>query len=155
MADWVVRITELRQLVTATEAADEAIAQWETSRDEILATLPSAHFVTPELRQQTEQQIARAAADATAPLIDAAEAVREDTVSLPWHVGIVQARNAYVAYIDAWVAYLERLAGDPASYGQPETQLATARSASVRAFDEALPPMALFGLGDRIGTLFS
>lgn len=155
VADWVVRNAELRQLVSATETANEAIAQWEAARDEILAELPSAHFITPELRQQSEQQIARAAADATAPLVDAAAAVRDVAVSVPWHVGIVRARDHYAEYIDAWIAHLERLAGDPASYEDPATQVAAARSATVRAFDEALPPMALFELGDRINALFA
>lgn len=155
MADWFARNTEMRQLVTATEAANDAIDQWERARDEILAELPSAHFVTPELRQQAEQQIAQAAAQALPALTEAASAVSDISVRVPWHEGVIAARDAYVEYLDAWLARLQGLIDDPASFDEPATQIAAARSDTVRAFGDALPPMALFGLGNRVDALFT
>ena len=154
-ADWYVRNLELEQLVAATRGPSEEIDRWRTTRHEILSELPSAHFVTPEMRERAERQLGRAAADAAEALEGSTAELEAVSVRVPWHQGIRRARDRYVDYTDAWVARLEQLARDPAAVEEPAPQLTEARSASERAFRDAIPPVALDGIDTSIERLFA
>lgn len=149
-----VRNIEVRQLVTAAEAATDAMGQWEAGRHRIMSDLPGAFYVTREQRQDTERRLQREAADATMSLTDAAARVNEVGVALPWHGDVVRARDRYLEHTDAWIARLQRLTSDPSALPEPAPEIAATRSASEHAFRDALPPAALYELDDRVEALF-
>lgn len=153
-ADWYVRNAELRRLMTAAEAAAEAIDEWEAGRHRIMADLPGAFYLTPEQRRDTERQLRREAGEAMMSLTDAAARVHDVGIALPWHGQVERARDHHIDYIEAWIAHLQRVARDPSTLSEPTPTIATTRSASERAFRHALPPAALHGLDDRVEALF-
>lgn len=153
-ADLYVRNVEVRQLVTAAEAAADAIGQWETSRHQIMSDLPGEFYVTREQRQDAERRLQREAADATTSLTDAVARLRDVGVTVPWHGDIVRARDRYLDHANAWIARLQLLTRDPSALQEPAPRIATTRSASEDAFRAALPLVALQGLDDRVEALF-
>lgn len=155
VADWYVRNIDLQRLVTATDAVTEAVQQWETDRRRIMASLPSEHYMTPELRERSQRQLEREAEAAATALTEAAAGVEDITVRLAWHQGIIRARDSVLDYVDAWVTRLQRVARDADALAEPAPAISTARTASARAFREALPPAALYGLGDSIEAMFA
>ncbi|HSK91930.1 MAG TPA: hypothetical protein VK875_11530 [Euzebyales bacterium] len=154
MADWYVRNAEVRRLVAGAEAAAEAIDQWETGRDRIVSELPGAFYITPEQQRETDRELQREAAAAAMAVTDAAARVQEVSVSLAWHDDVVRARDRYLDHADAWIARLRQVARDPATLSEPAPGIAETRSASERAFRAAVPPVALYGLSDRVEALF-
>jgi hypothetical protein len=153
-ADWYVRNVELRRLMTAAEAAAEAIDEWETGRDRIMSDLPGAFYLTPEQRRDTERQVRREAMDATLSLTGAAARVQDVRVTLQWHGAVVRAQDRYLDHTDAWITRLQEVARDPSTLSESTPDIAATRSASEDAFRNALPPAALFGLDDRVEALF-
>jgi hypothetical protein len=153
-ADWYVRNAELRGLVTAAEAAAEAVSEWETARDRILSGLPGEFYRTPEQRRDTDRQLRREAAAATMPLTDAAAGVRGVRATLPWHTQVERARDRHLDHLEAWLARLRQVARDPSTVSEPMADITATRSASERAFRAALPPVALSRLDDRVAVLF-
>ena len=153
-ADWYVRNAELRGLVTAAEAAAEAVDGWETARDRILSDLPGEFYRTPEQRRDSDRQLRREAAAATMSLTDAAAGVRDVRATLPWHRQVERARDRHLDHIEAWLARLRRVARDPSTLSEPIADITATRSVSEQAFRAALPPVALSGLDDRVAALF-
>ena len=153
-ADLYVRNVELRGLVTAAESAAEAVGGWGADRDRIMSDLPGAFYQTPQQRRDTERQLRRAAADATMSLTDAAAGLRDVRAALPWHRQVDHVRDRHLDHIEAWTARLRRVARDPSTLSEPTPEIAATRSASAQAFRAALPPVALYGLDDRVEAVF-
>lgn len=153
--DWYIRNIELHHVVLTAEDADDAIDHWHTARREIAASLPSAHYLTDEYRRRGERLIRREATASARSLTETTAAMETVTVRLPWHHGIIRARNRYREHVSAWIARLRGLARDPARLDDSPPTIAATRAASEEAFRAALPPAALYDLDERISALFS
>ena len=155
VTDWYIRNIELHNVVLTAEDADDAIDHWHTARREIAASLPSAHYLTDEHRRRGERLIRREATASARSLTGTTAGMETITVRLPWHHGIIRARNRYREHVSAWIARLRGLARDPARLDESPPTIAATRAASEEAFRAALPPAALYDLDERISALFA
>lgn len=153
--DWYARNRDLRGLVDATGDAAEAIDHWNRARDDIIDGLPSAHFMTPDIRRRSERQLQVAAAATATSLTDAVGAIEAVSATAPWQRGVTVARDRYLRYAQGWIDYLDQLPPDPAAVqSEPPPRLRRLRTTAEQAFRRATPPITLYGLQGRIGDLF-
>lgn len=142
------------QLLDAVEASEKAMVD---AQDELHDAFAESANAQPLLAPESEKQAAIAealnhlaeVASGASAAVQVTGAEVEDVTVVPWHGGIKDAREAYLAHSEAWVDYL-----DAASKGAYDTSLSTAISATFdiahKRFEDTLPVWARYDASGRV-----
>ena len=112
------RSVEADNLVRAVEQSETAMKTTQADFDEVLSAYDT-ESLTDEEREQLRTELADVAARGEAAIAAAGEGVAEVQI-MPWHAQLLDAREAYLAHNQAWVAYMAAAAEDPAEWFRPQ-----------------------------------
>ena len=112
------RSVEADNLVRAVEQSETAMKTTQAEFDEVLSAYDT-ESLTDEEREQLRTELADVAARGEAAIAAAGEGVAEVQV-MPWHAQLLDAREAYLAHNQAWVAYMAAAAADPGEWFRPQ-----------------------------------
>lgn len=151
-ADWQVRSSEMRALVSSIEASEAAMSETQQAVRAALAGLDGAD---PEAdRDALDAALGRAATVGLAAVTDGGDLVAAVGV-LPWHDDVREARQAYLAHNLAWQAYLERAAADPEEFGRTQDDVNRTFAEAEGPLRTAVPLFDLWDLGVRLDQVFA
>ena len=112
------RSVEADNLVRAVEQSETAMKTTQADFDEVLSAYDT-ESLTDEEREQLRTELADVATRGEAAIAAAGEGVAEVQI-MPWHAQLLDAREAYLAHNQAWVAYMAAAAEDPAEWFRPQ-----------------------------------
>ena len=112
------RSVEADNLVRAVEQSETAMKTTQAEFDEVLSAYDTENL-TDEEREQLRMELADVAARGEVAIAGAGEGVAEVQI-MPWHAQLLDARDAYLAHNQAWVAYMAAAAEDPAEWFRPQ-----------------------------------
>lgn len=153
VADWSVRTIEMRNLVTAVEVSEQTMVRTQERVREALAPFDVGGPLTPEETALLRDQLTTIARDARGAIEQAGIAVAEVDVQ-PWHRAILDAQLAYLVHNQAWVAYMEKAAGDPVEFVNPQPIVDETFLIAEPLMKRAVPQPALFDLDQRVAQIF-
>lgn len=116
--EFITRTVEMNSLVRAIERSEGAMV---SVQDDVTAALEAFDGAepTPEDREELRAELRDIAARGEQEILAAGIGVADVRV-LPWHRSIEDARRAYLAHNEAWVAYMAAAAEDPAEMVRPQ-----------------------------------
>ena len=112
------RSVEADNLVRAVEQSETAMKTTQADFDEVLSAYDTDNL-TDEEREQLRTELSDVAARGEAAIAFAGEGVAEVQI-MPWHAQLLDARDAYLAHNQAWVAYMAAAAEDPGEWFRPQ-----------------------------------
>lgn len=153
-ADWVERNVEMRALVTNVEASEAAMTDVQAAVAAMAVHFDPNTPLTDAERAAVDEELKAIAADGAAAIAAAGGNVAAVTV-LPWHRGIIEARDAYVAHNKAWQDYLTAASQDPAEFAKTQDNVNATFAAAEQPMRDAVPVPPLFDLKERIDVIFA
>lgn len=139
------RSVEADNLVRAVEQSETAMKTTQADFNEVLSAYDTENL-TDEEREQLRTELADVAARGEVAIAGAGEGVAEVQI-MPWHAQLLDARGAYLAHNQAWVAYMAAAAEDPAEWFRPQP------SVNETFADAKLPLVEAVPLFDPLDTL--
>jgi hypothetical protein len=79
----------------------------------------------------------------------------QQTALLPWHTSLRGARDTYVTHCIAWTGFLGLVAADWRNLFIPTTHINTSFHAAAQAAHEAVPPLPLHRVKQRVHQIFA
>lgn len=152
-ADWTVRNNEMRNLVTVIEGSEQQMVRTQDQVSDAFRPFEIGGALTPEETALLTRQLAGIAADAEQRIGKAGRQVEAVSV-LPWHTGILEAQDAYLAHSAAWVDYMARAAQDPVEFVNPQPLVNDSFLAAQPLIEGAVPVPALYDLRQRVAQIF-
>lgn len=113
-----VRSVEADNLVRAVEQSETAMKTTQADFDEVLSAYDTENL-TDEERTKLRTELAEVATQGEVAIAAAGEGVAEVQI-MPWHAQLLDAREAYLAHNQAWVAYMASAAEDPGEWFRPQ-----------------------------------
>jgi hypothetical protein len=152
-ADWGVRNFEMRNLVTAVEASEQAMKQTQDRVREAFAPFDIGGPLTPEETSLLRDQLTVIAGDGKVAIEQAGVVVAEVDAQ-PWHRAIREAQLAYLVHNQAWVDYLAAASKDPVEFVNPQPLVNETFVLAEPIMKRAVPQPALFDLDQRVAQIF-
>lgn len=146
------RAIEADNLVRAVEQSEGAMKTTQAAFDEVLSGYDTENL-TDEEREQLRTELAEVAAQGEVAIAAAGEGVA-DVQILPWHAQQLDAREAYLAHNEAWVAYMAAAAEDPGEWFRPQPAVNDTFAAAKLPLVEAVPLFDPLGTLSRIEVIF-
>jgi hypothetical protein len=151
--DWGVRNIEMRNLVTAVEASEQAMQQTQDRVSEAFAPFDIGGPLTPEETSLLRDQLSGIAKDGKVAIEQAGVVVAEVDTQ-PWHRAIQEAQLAYLVHNQAWVDYLTAASEDPVEFVNPQPLVNETFALAEPIMKRAVPQPALFDLDQRVAQIF-
>jgi hypothetical protein len=153
IADWTLRNSEMRDLVTAIEESERQMQVTQDKVRDVFAPFEVGGELTPEETALLTAQLSDVAADAQERIERAGAGVAAVTV-MPWHLPILRAQEAYVVHNGAWVDYMARAAQDPVEFINPQPFVNESFFATEPLLTAAVPTPALYDIDRRVQQIF-
>lgn len=150
--EWATRSTEASNLITAVERSEQAMKGTQTQFNDALAAYDSENLSDTDRERLRRELSEIALAGETA--IAAAGVDVADVRILPWHVQLLQAREAYLAHNRAWVEYMAAAAADPAEWFRPQPLVNSTFADAKLPLVEAVPLLDPFNTLERIELIY-
>ncbi len=146
------RAIEADNLVRAVEQSEEAMKTTQVAFDEVLSAYDTENLTDDE-REQLRTELADVAAQGEVAIAAAGQGVAEVQI-MPWHAQQINARDAYLAHNQAWVAYMAAAAEDPGEWFRPQTAVNDTFAAAKLPLVKAVPLFDPLGTLSRIEIIF-
>lgn len=165
-ADSRIRVSEMNQLLAATQASEQVRSNFESDPEldtiiEKISVLNGLSTLPPEVRAEARNRLLTNLADVAqrhvGPMQVAVLNVEEVAV-LPWHSDISAARDAYSEHADTWLQLISGLSAkalDGTQLAQLETELLPTRVRAQRRYDNVRILWMPGDIPERIQALFA
>lgn len=160
--DWWQSTREMRALLAAAADSEAAMVTGmatidQTVRDSRYARL--GEYASQSQKDQAmyllREEMSSDSATALAQ-IQATGAEVENVFVLPWHVSLRDAKDAYLAHSNAWVAYTKAMTKDPSAYTDKVhgAEIRATFETAEKRFSDAIPPLSDWA-SERVDLMFS
>lgn len=114
-----IRIAEMNELLTKVEASELEMMVVQEEIERVSSDFEALPDPTDEDRQELVKELATTAAVGQEAIAEAGAAISAAEIA-PWHVGVQEARDDYLAHSQAWQEYLGRAKEDPLELTRPQ-----------------------------------
>lgn len=154
VGDWAARSVEMKALVTQIEVSEHAMEETQAGVKAAVDEFRSQDPNDDANRTTLDDALMAAAAAGLEGVTNGGQKVAAVRV-LPWHTGIKQAQDAYLAHNKAWQDYLAQAAKDPGAFGTEQEQVNSTFADAEQPIRGAVPSPDLFRLKARVDTIFA
>jgi predicted RNase H-like HicB family nuclease len=151
--DWVARNVQLRELVTAIEGSEAAMAEVQDQISAAFETYAAKKNPTDADKDAFDATLSNISANGASSIALAGDKVAQVKL-LPWDVDIWDSRQAYLDHNLAWQEYLSAAALDPIELTRDQPAIDDTFLEFERVISAAVPDPALFELDKRVAHLF-
>ena len=153
VTDWALRNAEMNALVSKVEVSEDAMGTLQGNLGATYDEFSGQGQLTASERAALNEQIQQVTQEGYDE-VKAAGAGVEGVTVLPWHTGIIKAKDAYVLHNHAWQDYLAKAAQDPTEVTRTHSEINDTFMAAEKPMKTAVPVPWLYELKNRVDLIF-
>lgn len=150
--DWALRNKEMDSIMDAVEISERAIVAGDTATDNAANTV--AQLPQSQREAAVRARVYPEARTAAVEVADTGDAVASVFV-LPWHRSVRRAQSRYMEHSAAWESQFKEAAQLLDDYDDQTIEINSTFRAAARAFRDAIPPVPLRRLEERVDEVFA
>lgn len=158
IGDWGLRVHEMSQMVRVMEKSEKSMSATNHAFREVLlqrqtqstiAPSPTTAAVLAEGAMSSLDSLRKHISVGKSSMVLQATRLRDIQVA-PWHDSLRQARDDYLAHVEAWYDHYSALSADFSLHDQPQPWIDSTFATAGTSLRHAVPAPDPFGFGDRV-----